>query len=107
MFHTGVPFNERGGTLRGAVDLVCGRFPRFVFGGRVGDDTLPVFHFHDHTRDELEPKLRYLAENQYRTVTCDDIAAFVTGRATRLERAVAICVSTTPGPASGRLPHRC
>lgn len=90
MFQSGVPFNERGGTLRGALDLICGRFPRFVFGGGVAGDTLPVFHFHDHTRDELEPKLRYLAENGYRTVTCDEIAAFVAGDR-RLDKAVAIC----------------
>lgn len=86
-----MPFNERGGTLRGALDLVCGRFPRFVFGGGVARDTLPVFHFHDHTREDLEPKLRYLAENGYRTVRCDEIAAFVSGRRQRDDRAVAIC----------------
>jgi peptidoglycan/xylan/chitin deacetylase (PgdA/CDA1 family) len=86
-----VPFNERGGTLRGALDLVCGRFPRFVFGGRVSGDILPVFHFHDHTRDELEPKLRYLAENGYRTVTCDEIADFAAGHSSHGGRRVAIC----------------
>ncbi len=91
MFQTGVPFNERGGTLRGALDLVCGRFPRFVFGAGVAANTLPVFHFHDHSHDELEPKLRYLAENGYRTVTCDEIALFVGGHTRRDERAVAIC----------------
>jgi Polysaccharide deacetylase len=85
-----VPFNERGGTLRGALDLICGRFPRFVFGGAVARDTLPVFHFHDHSREELEPKLRYLAENGYRTVTCEEIAGFVSG--TRPDgRAVGLC----------------
>ena len=91
MFQTGVPFNERGGTLRGALDLLCGRFPRFVFGGAIGRDTLPVFHFHDHSREDLEPKLQYLAENGYRTVSCDEIASFVAGRTRRDDRAVAIC----------------
>lgn len=91
MLQSGVPFNERGGTLRGALDLICGRFPRFVFGGGVARDTLPVFHFHDHTREELEPKLRYLAENGYRTVSCDEIAAFIDGNGPRGEKAVAIC----------------
>lgn len=90
MRHPGIPFNERGGTLRGALDVVCGRFPRFVFGGSVPGDTLPVFHFHDHTREELEPKLRYLAENGYRTATSDEIAEFLNGKTSR-DRRVAIC----------------
>jgi hypothetical protein len=72
VFHSEVPFNERGGRLRGALDLVSGRFPRFVFGGAVPNSTLPVFHFHDETREGLEPKLRYLAENGYRTVSSDE-----------------------------------
>ena len=91
MFQPGVPFNERGGPLRGAFDLVCGRFPRFVFGGSVAPDTLPAFHFHDHSREELEPQLRYLADNGYRTVSCDDIEAFVSTRKPLHGRAVAIC----------------
>ena len=85
-----VPFAEQGGRLRGVLDVVSGRFPRFIFGGRVGH-LLPVFHFHDEAADDLEPKLRYLAENRYRTVTCDDIAAYVAGSHTLPERSVAIC----------------
>ena len=72
---TRVPFAERGGAIRGGLDLVSGRFPRFVFGGGLDHDLLPVFHFHEVTREELEPKLRYLAENGYKTVTSDEIAA--------------------------------
>src|SRR5438132_387900 len=71
-----VPFEERGGPIRGCLDLLSGRYPRFIFGGRVSADLLPAFHFHDVTRDDLEPKLRFLAENGYRTVTADDMAAF-------------------------------
>jgi len=74
---TGVPLAERGGRFRGVLDLVSGRFPGFVFGGHVGNDLLPAFHFHEVTREELEPKLRYLAENGYRTVTSDEISAYV------------------------------
>ena len=73
-----VPFGEQGGALRGVIDLVCGRLPRFVFGGPVGA-LVPVFHFHDETRADLEPKLQYLASNGYRTVTADDVARFVKG----------------------------
>ena len=86
-----VPFNERGGRLRGCLDAVSGRFPRFVFGGRVGADILPVFHFHDEGRADLEPKLRYLAENGYRSVTSEDIAQFVAGRLSHEPRRVGLC----------------
>lgn len=71
-----VPFDERGGALRGLLDVVCGRLPRFVFGGQVAANILPAFHFHDVTTEELEPKLCHLAENGYRTVTADEMAAY-------------------------------
>jgi hypothetical protein len=74
-----VPFDERGGPLRGLLDLACGRYPRFVGGGRVAADVLPVFHFHDVTAADLEPKLRFLAENGYGTTTADEIAAHARG----------------------------
>jgi Polysaccharide deacetylase len=91
VYTPGVPFDERGGTLRGALDVVSGRFPRFVFGGSLPADVLPVFHFHEVTREDLEPKLHYLAENGYRTVTSDEIADFV-DRSARLDRrSVALC----------------
>ena len=86
-----VPFNERGGRLRGVLDVVSGRFPGFVFGGGVGSDTLPVFHFHDERREDLEPKLRYLADNGYKSVTNDEIARFVTGALSTDGRRVGIC----------------
>ena len=85
-----IPFGETGGLVRGCLDLACGRFPLFVFGAPVGD-LLPVFHFHDEPREDLEPKLRHLAENGYRTITADAIGAFVRGERTLPDRAVAIC----------------
>jgi hypothetical protein len=88
---SGVPFGERGGVLRGCLDLISGRFPPFVFGGRLGDGLLPVFHFHDVTAEELDPKLRYLAENEYRTATADDIAAHVRGAPRPVGPRVALC----------------
>jgi Polysaccharide deacetylase len=72
-----VPFGERGGPVRGLLDAACGRLPRFVFGGRVASGVLPVFHFHDVTASDLEPKLQFLAENGYATATSDEIAAYV------------------------------
>ena len=71
-----VPFDERGGPLRGGLDLACGRFPAFLFGGSTAG-LVPVFHLHDVTADWLEPRLQFLAENGYRTVTCDELARFV------------------------------
>ncbi|MDR1989652.1 MAG: polysaccharide deacetylase family protein, partial [Acidobacteriaceae bacterium] len=91
MHQNTIPFNERGGRLRGYLDFISGRFPRFLFGGSVGHDTLPVFHFHDESTDTLEPKLRYLAENGYRTVTNDEIADFVDGRLSSAPRRVGLC----------------
>jgi hypothetical protein len=85
-----VPFGEQGGRLRGVLDAVSGRFPRFVFGGDVGA-LLPVFHFHDEAAGDLEPKLRYLAENGYRTVTCDDMAAYARRNRSLPGRCVALC----------------
>ena len=73
---TGAPFDERGGRLRGAIDLLSGRYPRFVFGGHLGR-TLPVFHFHEATSASLEPAFAYLRENGYRTVDSNDVAALV------------------------------
>ncbi len=85
-----VPFSERGGTARGCLDLLSGRFPAFVFGGGVGA-LLPVFHFHDVTREELEPKLHHLADNGYRTVISDDIAAYARDARTLPSRSVGLC----------------
>lgn len=85
-----VPFSERGGKVRGCLDLVSGRFPAFVFGGGLGA-LLPVFHFHEVTREELDPKLRHLADNGYRSVTSDEIAAYVRGDLKLPARSVGLC----------------
>ena len=85
-----VPFSERGGKARGCLDLVSGRFPAFVFGGGLGT-LLPVFHFHEVTRAELEPKLRHLADNGYRSVTADEIAGYVLGDLQLPARSVGLC----------------
>lgn len=85
-----VPFGERGGALRGAIDLVCGRLPRFVFGGAVGP-LVPAFHFHDEPRAVLEPAFQYLRENGYRALLADDLAAVAKGRRMPGSREVALC----------------
>lgn len=72
----GAPFDERGGRLRGVLDLAAGRYPSFLFGLPVGN-IVPIFHFHQTTVDELEPALAYLKDNGYRTIVADDVAAFM------------------------------
>jgi hypothetical protein len=84
-----VPFAERGGRVRGALDLATGCYPRFLFGGALGD-LLPAFHFHDVTRDWLEPRLQFLVENGYRTVSCDQIARLVSDGVSPGPRRVAL-----------------
>ncbi len=84
-----VPFGERGGRARGALDLLSGRYPAFVLGGRVGD-ILPVFHFHQTTSAELEPKLQHLADNGYRTVTSREVHALVRDRAAPPPRSIVL-----------------
>lgn len=85
-----VPFSERGGKARGCLDLVSGRYPAFVFGGRLGA-FLPVFHFHEVTHGTLEPGLRHLADNGYHAITSDAIAAYVRREVTLPPRPVALC----------------
>jgi peptidoglycan/xylan/chitin deacetylase (PgdA/CDA1 family) len=51
---------------------------------------LPVFHFHETTRDVLEPAFQYLAENRYHSVGADDMAAVVYGRKPVPTRAVVL-----------------
>jgi hypothetical protein len=84
-----VPFAERGGRLRGVLDLATGCYPAFLFGGSLGS-LLPAFHFHDVTREWLEPRLRFLVDNGYRTVGCDEIARLVIDGTRPAPRSVAL-----------------
>lgn len=86
-----IPFGERGGPVRGLLDAASGRYPRFVVGGGIAAGLLPVFHFHDVSVADLEPKLRYLAENGYRTATADEIAAHARGTIRLDGRRVGLC----------------
>jgi Polysaccharide deacetylase len=72
----GATVDERGGRIRGVVEFAAGHYPSFLFGLPVGD-RLPVFHFHETTREQLEPALRYLVENGYRTIGSSELARFV------------------------------
>lgn len=85
-----VPLQERKSPIRGALDLVTGRYPPFLFGGGLGS-WLPVFHFHGAHPDSLEPYFRYLAENGYRTVTSEAVADWVLRGRHPGPRSVALC----------------
>ena len=87
---TYVPFGERGGRLRGLLDLATGCYPAFLFGGPAGR-LLPVFHLHENTPATLEPRFRYLVENGYRTVTSDAIARLVIDGVFPGDRVVVLC----------------
>ena len=83
------PLEERGGSVRGTIELVSGAYPGFLFGGGI-DGILPVFHFHEVTAGFLEPRLRYLAENGYRTVTTDAVIRYVRDGVAPPPRSVAL-----------------
>jgi hypothetical protein len=61
-----------------------------MFGGSLGR-WLPVFHFHEATVAGLEPYLLHLAENGYRTVTSEAIAAYVLKGVHPGSNSVALC----------------
>ena len=84
------PFAERGGSARGLIDLATGCYPRFLFGGSVSS-LLPVFHLHESDPIVLESRLRYLAENGYRTVPTDAIARLVIDGIHPGPRTAALC----------------
>jgi hypothetical protein len=85
-----IPFSERNTPWRGVLDLTTGCYPAFLFGGGVGR-WLPVFHFHEAIPERLEPYLSYLAENGYRTVTSEAIAALVRRGVHPGPKSVALC----------------
>lgn len=85
-----IPLAERKSPWRGVIDLSKRAYPGFVFGGPVTSDILPVFHFHEVTREQLEPCLAYLRDNSYRTVVASDVARFVREGAEYGDRAVAL-----------------
>jgi peptidoglycan/xylan/chitin deacetylase (PgdA/CDA1 family) len=101
---TRAPFSERGGRLRGLLDVASGCYPAFLFGGSIGS-LLPVFHLHETSVAALEPRLRYLADNGYQTVTSDAVARLVRDRVHPGPRRVVLCFDdawaslwTTAGP---------
>lgn len=85
-----IPFREKKTALRGVLDLATGCYPRFIFGGST-NGIVPVFHFHDVTPGYLEPYLRHLAENGYKTLVSEDLAQLVHGKTPIPVKSVALC----------------
>lgn len=75
-----IPWTERLSPWRAPLDILCGSYPLFAFGGPLSRKILPVFHFHEVTPQYLEPHLLYLKENGYRTAGVDELLAVLGGR---------------------------
>lgn len=56
-----------------------GVYPAFLYADRPSNGHLPVFCYHDISAKEFERHLRYLAENGYRTLNCDELAERLAG----------------------------
>lgn len=85
------PFQERKTRWRGVLDLLGGCYPAFVFGGKLSERILPVFHFHEVSVSTLEPYLHYLNKNGYRTVRSDAVARWVRNGEPPGEKCVMLC----------------
>lgn len=83
-------FYEHDTPWRRAGDVVSGRYPAFLFGARVGR-CLPVFVFTEVTLPSLEPLLVYVLENGYRTLTTEELGAFVGETHPIREPSVVLC----------------
>ena len=90
MSQTRPPLAERGGPVRGLLELATGSYPGFLFGGTVSN-VLPVFHLHHADPVVLGAQLRYLADNGYRTVTTNAIERVVLGGHSPEPHTVALC----------------
>lgn len=86
-----IPWTERNSRWRAFLDVPAGCYPRFVYGGRLHRKVLPVFHFHEATPGQLEPYLRHLHENGYRTLRVGEWLPVVQGEVDVPERSVVLC----------------
>lgn len=85
-----IPLMETNSPWRGVIDLARRAYPGFAFGGGVDSSILPVFHFHEVTKEYLEPHLAYLRDNGYRAVSADAVARFVRDGVHPGEKSVAL-----------------
>mgnify|MGYP003766194407 CR=1 FL=1 len=73
-----------------ALDLAGGRYPSFVYGVGIRPGQIPVFCFHSAEPDLFEPRLAFLAENGYATLTADEYLSVMRGEMTPPPRAVVL-----------------
>lgn len=67
------------------------RYPSFILSDQVERlDSIPVFVFHEVEKNQFESVLRYLAENRYRTLTCDDLYERLRSKKLAVEREVVL-----------------
>ena len=60
-----------------ALDLALQRYPALVYGRNPAKGQLPpIFGFHSVRAEPFEALLRFLAENEYRTLSCDEYLDF-------------------------------
>lgn len=64
-----------------AIDLIRGQYPSFVYGSEELAGQVPVFCFHSAEPESFEAILRFLARNDYYTLTPGELADWVLGRA--------------------------
>jgi hypothetical protein len=85
-----LPFQERKTPWRGILDLATGCYPAFAWGGPLGN-IVPIFHFHDVSREGLEPYLQYLKQNGYRTVTSEAMSRWACDGVHPGKKSVVLC----------------
>ncbi len=71
-------------------DILLGRYPEFVTGGPLARGDIPIFVFHSLEPVSFERRLRYLADNGYRTLSGDELFYALMGATKVRDRAVAL-----------------
>lgn len=80
LMHTLERARGAGHALGGALRT---RYPGFLFGLPLGRDEIPIFNFHEVTRETLEPDLAYLRDNGYTTLALDEYVRAASSRTRR------------------------
>jgi peptidoglycan/xylan/chitin deacetylase (PgdA/CDA1 family) len=71
-------------------DILLGRYPEFVTGGPLARGDIPIFVFHSLEPVSFERRLRYLADNGYRSLSADELFYAVMGATKVRDRAIAL-----------------
>jgi peptidoglycan/xylan/chitin deacetylase (PgdA/CDA1 family) len=71
-------------------DILLGRYPEFVTGGALARGDIPIFVFHSLEPVSFERRLRYLADNGYRSLSADELFYALMGATKVRDRAVAL-----------------